>query len=150
DRIATPPKMIDLESERVGMQSSFAKFELYLNVLENDDHLDLEFEYAIDLFDATTIDQFASHFQLLLKRIMERPDDGLANLSLVTPAERQRLLYDWNARYTPYPRDQCVHELFEAQARQSPDAAVAVVFGQEQLDYAELNARANRLAHYLR
>jgi amino acid adenylation domain-containing protein len=64
-------------------------------------------------------------------------------------AERHRVLYEWNATGSEYPRDKCVHELFEEQVEKSPEA-VAVVFEEEELSYGELNARANRLAHYLR
>ena len=59
------------------------------------------------------------------------------------------LLVEWNATEAEYPRDKCVHELFEAQAERTPEA-VAVVFEDQQLSYGELNARANRLAHHLR
>src|SRR5206468_2846620 len=59
------------------------------------------------------------------------------------------ILVDWNATATSYPRDQCIHQLFEQQAERRPDA-VAVVFGQQQLSYRELNHRSNQLAHYLR
>ncbi len=64
-------------------------------------------------------------------------------------AERHQLLVEWNDTATEYPRDRCVHELFEEQAAQTPDA-VAVVFGDQQLTYRQLNERANQLAHHLR
>ena len=63
--------------------------------------------------------------------------------------ERQQVVYEWNDTEREYPRDKCVHELFEEQVRRSPKAT-AVVFEEEELSYGELNARANRLAHYLR
>ena len=68
---------------------------------------------------------------------------------MLAPDERHRLLVAWNDTATDYPNDRCVHELFEAQAARHPDA-IAVVFGEEQLTYGELDARANRLAHHLR
>src|SRR3712207_466744 len=63
--------------------------------------------------------------------------------------ERHQLLFEWNETHTEYPTDACIHELFEEQARRTPDA-VAVVFEEEQLSYRELNRRSNQLAHYLR
>ena len=68
---------------------------------------------------------------------------------LLSDAERHQLLVEWNATEADYPRDQCLHELFEAQAARTPDA-IAVVHEDAQLTYAELNAKANRLAHHLR
>src|SRR4051794_41116290 len=72
--------------------------------------------------------------------------DGHARL---TDAQRQQVLVEWNGTCTKYPREKCVHELFEAQVANTPDA-VAVIFENQRLTYGELNARANQLAHYLR
>src|SRR4029077_5254188 len=69
--------------------------------------------------------------------------------SLLSDRERQQVLYGWNATAAEYPRDKCVHELFEEQVEKSPEA-VALVFEGEELNYAELNRKSNRLAHYLR
>src|SRR5439155_410843 len=70
-------------------------------------------------------------------------------LPMVGAEERQRVLVEWNASRVEYARDECVHELFEAQAERTPEA-VAVVYEASQLSYGELNRRANRVAHYLR
>ena len=70
-------------------------------------------------------------------------------LPLIDQAERHRVLVEWNATEADIPQDKCVHELVEAQVARTPDA-IAVVFDGERLTYAELNARANRLAHHLR
>ncbi len=77
------------------------------------------------------------------------PDTAMRRIGVLPEAERRQVLYDWNATEADYPRDRCLHELFEAQVRKTPDAP-ALVFEDRQLSYAELNARANRLAHYLR
>ncbi|MBV9787112.1 MAG: amino acid adenylation domain-containing protein, partial [Chloroflexi bacterium] len=71
-----------------------------------------------------------------------------ADLTLLSDAEHQRVLHDWNATAQPYAQDRCIHQLFEEQAARLPDAT-AIVFAGERLTYAELNARANQLAHYL-
>ena len=63
--------------------------------------------------------------------------------------EREQVLYGWNQTAVEYPREKCVHELFEEQVRKTPDA-VAVVFEEESVSYGELNRQSNRLAHYLR
>ena len=73
----------------------------------------------------------------------------MEQIDLLGTSERQRILYEWNATEAEYPRDRCVHELFEEQVEKTPEA-VAVVFEEESVSYGELNRRANRLAHYLR
>ncbi|MEJ2020192.1 MAG: amino acid adenylation domain-containing protein, partial [Maritimibacter sp.] len=85
----------------------------------------------------------------LAAALEEAPDRTVTSLAILPPAERHLLLEEWNATEAPYPSDTCIHELFAQQAEKTPDA-VAVVHGEEQLSYGELNAQANRLAHYLR
>jgi amino acid adenylation domain-containing protein len=68
---------------------------------------------------------------------------------MLSNAERQQILYEWNRTQAEYPKDVCIHELFEAQVKRTPEAT-ALVFGEEKVSYEELNRRANRLAHYLR
>jgi amino acid adenylation domain-containing protein len=84
----------------------------------------------------------------LLKSIVADPDESLARLSLLTTAERERLLVEWNDTYAEYPRHRCVHQLFEEQVGRTPEAT-AVVFENQELSYRELNSRANQLAHHL-
>ncbi len=106
------------------------------------------FEYNTDLFDPSTIARMAGHWQTLLERITDHPEQHLSELPLLTDEERQQLLVDWNATQTEYPADRCIHQLIEAQVLRTPDAAAVVCQGQ-QLTYRELNARANQLARHL-
>jgi amino acid adenylation domain-containing protein len=101
------------------------------------------------IFDEGTIVRLARHFRTLLEGVLANPTETLSRLPLLTPSEWQHLVVERNQTRVPYPRDSCVHELFEEQADIHPDR-VAVVFGQQTLTYAELNVRANRLAHHLR
>src|SRR4029077_16516464 len=84
----------------------------------------------------------------LLEGIVSAPESRLSQLPLLTEEERRQLLVEWNDTAADYPRDQCIQQLFEEQARRTPEA-VAVVFEDRQLTYAQLNARANQLAHHL-
>ena len=77
------------------------------------------------------------------------PGKRISQLPLLTEAERHQLLVEWNDTAVEYPRDRCIHQLFEAQVERSPEAT-ALVYEDQQLTYGELNARANRLAHHLR
>jgi len=90
----------------------------------------------------------AGHWQTLLEGIVADPKQRLSDLPLLTEADRQQLLVEWNDTRRAYPRDQCIHELFEGQVERTPDA-VAVVFENSQLTYRELNQRANQLARHL-
>jgi amino acid adenylation domain-containing protein len=125
-----------------------AKFNLMLTLAEVSDGLIGHFEYDTDLFDATTIKRMLGHFQMLLQSIAAHPERRLTEYSLIAP-EEQQLLAEWNATNVDYPRDLCLHELFEIQAARTPDA-IALISGEERFTYREVNERANRVAHHLR
>ncbi|AUX42315.1 peptide synthetase [Sorangium cellulosum] len=126
-----------------------AKFDLLLNVFEAGDTARLHFDYATSLFDEQTIARFARAYVRLLTAGAERPARRLRELPLLSEDELQGLLWGFNQSDRPYPQDRCLHQLFEAQAARTPEQ-VALVFGSERLTYAELNRRANQLAHHLR
>ena len=109
----------------------------------------LEIAYERRRFNDATITRMLGHFQMLLQAMVADPEQRLSDLSLLTDQERQQLLVEWNDTAADYPQDQCIHQLFEAQVEQTPEA-VAVVFAHEQVTYRELNRRANQLAHHLR
>jgi amino acid adenylation domain-containing protein len=126
-----------------------AKFELTLVVTERADGVVCSLEANADLFEAATLARMLGHFETLLEGISAAPARAIGELPLLTTAEQQQVLVDWNATARTYPREVCLHELFEVQVDRSPDA-VALVFGRAQLTYRELDARANQLAHHLR
>ena len=104
--------------------------------------------YSTDLFDAATITRMLGHFQTLLEGIVANPEQRLADLPILSEAERHQLLVAWNNTQVDYPENHCIHQLFEAQVEQTPDA-IALVFEDQQVTYRELNNRSNKLAHYL-
>ena len=130
------------------IESVTAKFDLTLAMEERESGLRGVLEYNSDLFDGTTISRMLGHFQTLLAGIVANPEQPLLALPLLTEAERHQLLVEWNSTQAVYPKDKCIHQLFEEQVEKTPDA-VAVVFEDNRLTYRELNARANHLAHYL-
>ena len=136
-------------AERMEVNTRTAKFDLTLNMSATSDSLTASFEYSTDLFDWETAARFAARFQVLLTGIVANPEWQIADLPLLTDAERQQLVVEWNDTAADYPDDLCLHELFEVQAVRTPET-VAVVFGQQRLVYRELNARANQLARHLR
>src|SRR5579859_2038844 len=147
----TPQSDLHLPDLRVvGFQidTTTAQFDLTLFMTETPQGLSASLEYNTDLFDAETIVRMAEHFQTLLAGIVADPQRRLSELPMLSERERQQLLVEWNATQTDYPQQLCIHQLFEQQVERTPEA-VAIVFGEEQLTYAELNARANQLARYL-
>ncbi len=129
------------------LDTGTAKYDLTLYLWGDASRLTGTFEYNTDLFDATTIDRMVEHFRTLLEAIVAAPDRSIAALPIMTAAERQRLLSDWNDTAIVYP-PQTIQSLFEAQVARTPDA-VAVMEGLELLTFRDLNARANQVAHHL-
>ena len=144
-----PLQLSGLTLSPLVVDTDTAKFDVTLELAEGPGGLTSSIEYNTDLFDSDTIERMAGHFQTLLEGIVANPDARVSELPLLTEAERHQLLVDWNKTETDYPRDKCIHELFEAQVERTPDAN-ALVFEGKQLTYGELNRRANQLAHYLR
>ncbi|MEN3328617.1 MAG: hypothetical protein V7638_3424, partial [Acidobacteriota bacterium] len=126
-----------------------AKSDLILAATESKGELGFKLEYSTELFEAETITRLLQHLAMLLDDIGRDADQRLSALRLLTPAEEKQLLWEWNQTSAPYPRERSIHELFEAQVAATPEA-VAVVAGETTLSYAELNRRANQLAHHLR
>ncbi len=143
------PTLPGLDVASVPIDIGISKFDLSLAVRERDGLLRTVVEYSTDLFEAETIRRMLGHYQTLLEGIIANPDERLSELPLLTGAERQQLLVERNRTEVAYPRDRCLHELFEEQVERTPDA-VAVVFEHKQLSYRQLNERANQLARYLR
>lgn len=109
----------------------------------------LKLEYDKRRFGQSNVERMLKHLEALLKAMAAEPDRCIGELSMLTEEERHQLVVEWNQTKTDYPKNRCLHELFEAQVQRTPDA-VAVVFGEQSLSYRELNFRANQLAHHLR
>jgi amino acid adenylation domain-containing protein/non-ribosomal peptide synthase protein (TIGR01720 family) len=138
----------DLTLSPIEHMGATSHFDLTLVADEYGSDLTIAFEYNTDLFDEATIARMARHFQTLLDGAIADPDQPLDRLPLLTAAERQQLLVEWNQTATPFPADRCVHDLFAAQAQRTPDAP-ALIFDDARLTYADLDRRANQLAHEL-
>ncbi|WP_225931889.1 MULTISPECIES: non-ribosomal peptide synthetase [Pseudomonas] len=126
-----------------------AKFDLTLDVAVRPDGIFCELEYSLELFAPATIERFASSYGLLLDGLMGQPDTPVWQLPLLAPAQRQHQLQRWNASELALQPGQDMLALFERQVLAAPQRC-ALICGGEALSYAELDARANRLAHWLR
>jgi len=127
---------------------SFVNFDIFMNVIETKDGLILDCDYSTGLYDEATIARWLSHYEALLEGMVADVNQPISKLPMQSAADRSRTLLDWNATEADYPREKCVHQLFEAQAKATPNA-VAVVFDGQELTYAELDRRANQLAGHL-
>jgi amino acid adenylation domain-containing protein len=142
-------RLPDIEISPFALDVSTAPFDLTLNLEEAGENIYGRLRYNVDLFEAETIRRMSGHYLTLLESIVEDLDRSVAELPLLKPAERERLLRQWNNTKRDFPLDACVYELFERQAELAPDQ-VALAFGEQKLTYAELNRKANQLAHHLR
>ncbi len=141
-------KLSDLHLEPVGVSSETAKVDFAMELAETPLGLQGVVEYNTDLFETATIERMVGHYETLLESIVNSIEQPITTLPLLTPAERQQTLQEWNDTGRLYPHNHLLHALFEAQVERSPHS-VAVVFEGEQMTYRELNERANRLAHFL-
>jgi len=136
-------RVVSLEHE-----TRTAQFDLSLDTQETEDGLWASLTYATDLFDASTAARMLRHWLGLLRGAVADTTRPLQDLAMLDMTERQQILEQWNATARDYPQNQWVHHLIEAQAERQPQAT-ALVFAEQRIDYAELNRRANRLAHRL-
>src|SRR5262249_33065818 len=141
-------QMPGLRLSGFGIPSSVTKFDLQLTLNESVAGLGGEISYAVDLYEAGTVERMAEHLRMVLEQMVAEPGLRINELCLLTEAEREQVLVEWNRTEAEY-RQRSVHELFEEQAARTPEA-VAVECKGRQLSYAELNRRANQLGHYLR
>lgn len=148
-RAAEARKFHDLTLTPMRQEGTLTRFDIEAYARDENYGFCIEFLGASDLFDRSTLQRMLVHFRMLLEGLVADPDRPISALSLLAPVELQEVLIDGNRTDRPYPRDACVHELFELQAKRAPDA-IAVEYPGGVLSYAELNARANRLARHLR
>ncbi|MGE5557193.1 MAG: amino acid adenylation domain-containing protein [Bacillota bacterium] len=126
-----------------------AKFDLTLVAEERGDALKLDFEYCAELFKKDTMARMAEHFRNIAGQVLDNPEIRLSDIDMLSAEEKRRILIDFNNAGADYPRDKTIHELFEEQAEKTPDN-IAVMFGNTEITYGELNQKANRVARLLR
>ncbi|WP_301294624.1 amino acid adenylation domain-containing protein [Pseudomonas sp. S3E17] len=137
---------LDVEALEWGSQS--AQFDLSLDTQESPDGIWASLTYATDLFEAATVQRMAEHWQRVLRAVVGRAGTRIAQLGMLVDGEQRSLLQDWNRSTAAFEDVAGVHGLFQAQARQRPDA-VALCLDDRSISYVELNRQANRLAHHL-
>ncbi|BEM01250.1 non-ribosomal peptide synthetase [Serratia marcescens] len=137
-----------LQAELAGLEYSAAKFDLTLDLADTGEGISGTLNFATALFDRATAERYGVYLVQALRAMTLNSPRSVSHIDLLPPAEREHLLHGWNRTERDYPLDQTLTALFEQQVHRTPDAT-ALVSGTESLSYAQLNARANRLAHAL-
>lgn len=143
-----PVIMPDLVIQPLSIDNNTAKFDLLLDLAETEQGLKGYLEYSSDLFDESSIKNLLEHFKILLEGIVANPNRRIGELPLLPPQEYNRQILEWNNTKESFPLDACFHHLFSEQTARSPQS-IALIFENQQLTYAELEARSNQLGHYL-
>ncbi|WP_074048736.1 non-ribosomal peptide synthetase [Paenibacillus ihumii] len=127
----------------------FSKFDLTLDTVETENILRFEWEFRTDLFERHTIQRMAHHFTTVLNTVMKSSSILISDIELLTPEEKDQLLYTFNDTSAYYPKEKLIHQLFEERVKERPEQ-IAVVAGERSWTYRELNEHANNLAVKLR
>ena len=138
----------DLTLRLERLHSGAAQFDINIDLWETEEGLNGVIEYCTDLFRHTTMTRFITQFRILIEAITADPTRRLSQYSMLSDEERQQLLVEWNDTGVDYQSPHCLHAMFEEQVARTPEAR-ALVVEDRHFSYAELNTRANRLAHYL-
>ena len=153
--VPTPtPRLTGLDVTYLEVDRGGAQFDLSCTVIDVPDLQRVTLSYNTDLFNDDTGARFLQHYRILLDSIVAQPDLHISDLPILIEAERQQLLWNWNNTTVDYPRDKCIHHLFEEQVERTPDAVAVISQSlrqrtEERVTYRDLNRRANQLAHYL-
>ena len=142
-------KTSNLIIEKYEFESGIVQYDLTMEINNINNALQCLISYNNDLFDHDTIIRMMGHYKTLLHAVVANPQEPIFKLALLTDEEHHEILIEWNDTKTDYPKDRCIHQLFEAQADRTPQAA-AVSFGDRTLTYGQLDASANQMAHYLK
>ncbi len=134
--------------EHISLEQTVSKFDLTFDFTETDEGILGGIEYNTDLFYPETIGRMIGHFNRIIETCIANPYVQIKNIEILTHAEKQQILVDWNKTEVDYPKDKTLIDLFEKQVEKTP-SNIAVVFENNQLTYKQLNERSNQLAHHL-
>jgi amino acid adenylation domain-containing protein len=124
-------------------------FGLAVSAINHGGKLVLNLSFAPERLSKTQVERIAGYYRSAMQAVLANPNANHDETEYLSEEERRQVIYEWNETGAEYPRERCVHEMFEAQVRRGPEVT-AVVCGDAVISYGELNRSANRLAHYLR
>jgi bacitracin synthase 3 len=137
-----------LQLESFYMPQQEGQFEIVWELLESEEEVYCNLKYQTDMFDLNTVKRLAEHLKQLILNAVNSPTSKVEELELITPEEKHQILHDFNNTKADYPKNKTIHQLFEEQVDKTPNN-IAVVCGDQQLTYQELNTKANQLARHL-
>jgi len=149
DALPTSIELPEMTLKVLEVDNGTAKFDLTLALESGAEGINGYLEYNTDLFEAHTIDRMASHFRTLMLAMVADQEQSIQDLSMLSAAEQDQLLVQWNQTATEFPFDQSVAELISTQVQHAP-TALAVVGDDKQLSYEQVNKSANQLARRLK
>ncbi|HEY6351954.1 MAG TPA: amino acid adenylation domain-containing protein [Candidatus Angelobacter sp.] len=141
-------RLAGLRLEPLTLDLGISQFDMALSVWEERGRVEGWLEYSTELFEMQTVQRFLEHWQHAIEEMVADPGKEIPSVHLLAAKERRQILEEWNATAQENQLDHCVHELFEQNAQRTPEA-LAVVHGEDELTYRELNERSNQLAHYV-
>ncbi|TRX32539.1 amino acid adenylation domain-containing protein [Flavobacterium sp. ZT3R18] len=141
-------EFINLKVSQYGLKSNTSQFDMCFTFVENED-LYLGIEYNTDIYDSFLIERMFLHFENLMSELIDNPTANIQDVDYITLTEKKQLLSDFNSTDTAYPKEKTIVDLFEEQAERTPNN-IALLFGETELTYHDLNERANQFGHYLR
>ncbi len=142
-------EIADLMLKPIEVDHLVSKFDLALSAAEEVNRIDFILEFSTRLFKFETMERFSAHFINILQEIVQNPDAGISKLVMITPEEKKQILNEFNNTKADYPDEITIQELFENQVKKTP-ANIAVICGERNITYHELNGKANKLARLLR
>lgn len=142
------PPMDGLTSALLEPEFTTAKFDLLINARPTHDGIYAHVQYSTDLFERDTIQRLIGHYRTILEATATEPDRRTSELAMLTESERRQILQEVNDTAAPFPRDSCLHELFEKNVASSNNGT-AIIFGDQRLSYGDLDERARSLARRL-
>ncbi len=129
-------------------KNKISKFDLTLTAIESDRKMSLTMEYCTDLFKKETIERMTGHYVNILKEIVKSPAIKISAIDMLSKDEKEQILFNFNQTKTEYPKEKTLPQLFEEQVACNPEQ-IALIFGDKQLTYQELNEKVNQLARVL-
>uniref|UniRef100_UPI0032163CAE amino acid adenylation domain-containing protein n=1 Tax=Clostridium sp. TaxID=1506 RepID=UPI0032163CAE len=142
-------KLDDIILKQYNNGNKISKFDLTLNAVESDAKINFSIEYCSKLFKIKTIERLSTHYVKILNSIVNNVEIKLNEVNLLSEAEKNQILYEFNDTKIDYPKDKTIQELFEEQVEKTPNN-IAVVFEDKRLTYRELNEKSNGIARVLR
>ncbi|NOQ28036.1 MAG: amino acid adenylation domain-containing protein, partial [Bacteroidales bacterium] len=138
----------DFTNDQYVHTSGIAKFDLTLIAVDYQDQLLMTFEYCTKLFKSETVERYIKYFKNIIPQLEIKKDDKISSIEIIPEEEKQQIINRFNNTRSEYCKETTIHELFEEEVKKNPNQ-IAVVNGDKELSYGELNEHANQIAHYL-